>query len=174
MDKRVLGERREEVFLVVEAIIVLESGDVSKEVEVGGGGRGDGGAGDNIVRGGGVCELWRSRGSEDGGLHCSGNEDGGVEGRIVKGGGWGAGDGDNGRGRLKSVGTWAWEVPSVIVAIEDLKDGSSGVGEVLLIYVVNSRPGRDRELGEGGGGDDGGLGRSERHFKQSALLWRLF
>ena len=46
--------------------------------------------------------------------------------------------------------------------MEDFEDGSGGVGDVLLIYVIEGRPRSDGDMGEGGGGDDGGL-RSERH-----------
>jgi len=56
-----------------------------------------------------------------------------------------------------------WVVPSVVRALEDLKDGSSGICNILLIGVVKGGPGSDGDMGEGGGGDDSGLGRSERH-----------
>ena len=57
-----------------------------------------------------------------------------------------------------------WVVPSVVRALEDLKDGGGSVCNVLLVDVIKGRPGGDRDMGEGGGGDDGGLGSSEGHF----------
>jgi len=51
-----------------------------------------------------------------------------------------------------------------VVRLEDFKDGSGGVGDVLLIYVIEGRPRSDGDVGKGGGGDDGGLGGSEGHF----------
>ena len=57
-----------------------------------------------------------------------------------------------------------------MVAVEDLEDSSGSIGEVLLIDVINGGPRSDGDLGEGGGGDDSGLGRSERHLKLLASL----
>ena len=51
-----------------------------------------------------------------------------------------------------------------MVRVEDFKDGSSGIGNVLLIYIIKGRPGSNGDVGEGGGGDDGGLRGSEGHF----------
>ena len=56
----------------------------------------------------------------------------------------------------------AWVVPSIVGTLKDFKDGSSGVHNVLLVDVIKGRPGGDRDVGEGRGGDDGGL-RIERH-----------
>jgi len=50
-----------------------------------------------------------------------------------------------------------------VVGLKDFKDGGGGVGNVLLIYVIKGGPGGDRDVGKGGGGDDGGLRRVERH-----------
>jgi len=50
-----------------------------------------------------------------------------------------------------------------VVRLEDFKDSSGGVRNILLIDVVKGGPGSDRDMGEGGGGDDGRLRRSERH-----------
>jgi len=41
--------------------------------------------------------------------------------------------------------------------LKDFEDGSSGVGDVLLIYIIEGRPRSDGDMGEGGGGDNGGL-----------------
>jgi len=166
LDKTILGGCREEVLLIVEAVVVLISDDMGEEVKVGDGCGGDQGTGDDVVG--------RGRWGEDEGLGLSRNEDRGEEGGVIKNRGRQTGDGNDGRGGLKCVGTWAGEIPGVEVTVKDLKDSGSGVGEVLLIDVVNGRPGGDRDLGKGGGSDDGRLGQSERHFKQSALLWRLF
>jgi len=44
-----------------------------------------------------------------------------------------------------------------VVRLEDFEDGSGGVGDVLLIYVIEGRPRSDGDVGESGGDDDGGL-----------------
>ena len=44
-----------------------------------------------------------------------------------------------------------------MVGLEDFKDGGGGIGDVLLINVIEGRPGSDRDVGEGRGGNDGGL-----------------
>jgi len=51
-----------------------------------------------------------------------------------------------------------------VVRLEDFKDGSGGVGGVLLIYVIEGQPRSNGDVGEGGGGDDSGLRGSEGHF----------
>jgi len=51
-----------------------------------------------------------------------------------------------------------------VVRLEDFKDSGGGVGDVLLIYVIKGRPRGNRDVGEGGGGDDSRLGGSEGHF----------
>jgi len=68
----------------------------------------------------------------------------------------------------------AWVIPSVVRALEDLKDGGGGVRNVLLVDVIKGRPGGDGDVGESGGGDDGGLRGSKRHLRQLAPLCRLF
>ena len=56
------------------------------------------------------------------------------------------------------------QTPSLIVrALKDLKDGGSGVRNVLLVDVIKGRPGGDGDVGEGRGGDDSRLRREERH-----------
>jgi len=56
-----------------------------------------------------------------------------------------------------SVKIGTWEIPSIVVGLEDFKDSSSGVGGVLLIYVIKGRPRSDGDVGEGGGDNSGGL-----------------
>jgi len=53
VDEAVLGGRREEVFLIIEAVIVLEGSNVGKKLEIVGGGGRDRGTGDDIFWGGG-------------------------------------------------------------------------------------------------------------------------
>ena len=77
-------------------------------------------------------------------------------------GGWGMRD--NGLEDAGSDVEGTWVVPSVVRALEDLKDGGGGVRNVLLVDVIKGGPGGDGDVGEGGGGDDGGLRGSEGHF----------
>jgi len=51
-----------------------------------------------------------------------------------------------------------------VVRLEDFEDRGSGVSDVLLIYVIEGGPGSNRDVGKGGGGNDGGLRGSEGHF----------
>jgi len=44
-----------------------------------------------------------------------------------------------------------------VVRLEDFEDSGSSICDVLLIYVIEGRPRSDGDVGEGGGGDDGGL-----------------
>ena len=72
---------------------------------------------------------------------------------------------------MEGVGTGTWVIPSVEVRVENLKDCSGSVGDVLLIDVIKGRPGSNGDLGKGGRGNDGGLGSVERYlFKQLAPL----
>ena len=80
VDEAILGWGGEEVFLIVEAIVILKGGNVGKKVKVGDGSGGGGGAGNDV--GGGV---WWSEGE---GLGFSRNEDWRKEGGVVKSGGW--------------------------------------------------------------------------------------
>ena len=151
MDKRVLGGRREEILFFVLTVLGFMGGDVGEDVKTNNWGRGDGGAGDDI--GGTVRDVkeWEV-------LDV-------VKGRPVRSGGWGILEFGGLRGDgLKDMGgdvKRTWVIPSVVRALKDLKDGGSGVCNVLLIDVVKGRPGSDGDMGEGGGGDDGGLRRSE-------------
>jgi len=57
----------------------------------------------------------------------------------------------------------AWIVPSVVRTLKDLEDGGSSIHNVLLVNIIKGGPGGDRDVGKGRGGDDGRLGRVERH-----------
>ena len=150
MDKGVLGGRREDIFLLVVVVFGLVGGNVGKKLEVVGGSGGNGGTGDDV--GGGLGDIEER-----------------VVLDVVKGGPdelwrWGARRGSDGRGRAEGVGTRTWVIPGVEVQIENLKDCGSGVGDVLLINIIKGRPRSNGDLGEGRGGDDGGLGSVERHL----------
>jgi len=129
--------------LLVFVVLRLVGGDVGEDVKTGNWGRGDGGAGDDIVRAvrdieeGEVFNIVKSGPNEFGGLGDDRLKD--ISGNVER----------------------AWIIPSVVRALEDLKDGGGGVHNVLLIDVVKGRPGSNRDMGEGGGGDDSGLRRSE-------------
>ena len=150
VDKGILSGRREEVLLFIVTVLGFVCGDMGKELKIiGRNGRG-GGTGNNVGRRVGDVEK-------------------GEVLDVVKGGPdklwrWGARGRSDRRGRSESVGTRTWVIPSVEVRIENLKDGGSGVGDVLLVDVIKGLPGSDRDLGKGGGGDDGGLRSVERHL----------
>jgi len=153
LDERVLGGCGKEVFLFIFTVGGLVGGDMGEDVKTVDGSRGDGGAGDDIIG--------TARDVEEGEVFNL------VEGGPDRSGGWGIlklGRLRGGVDRLKDMGgdiKRAWIVPSVVRTLEDLKDGGSGVCNVLLIDVVKGRPGSDGDMGEGGGGDDSGLRRSE-------------
>ena len=153
VDEGVLGGHGEKVFLLVFLVLGLVGGDVGKNIETKDRGGGDGGTGDDIGRTVGDVEE-----REVFNIVKSGPVDSGrrrvLEFRRLR---------DNG---LEDAGgniERTWIVPSVVRALEDLKDGGSGVCNVLLVDVIKGGPGGDQDVGEGGGGDDGGLRRSERH-----------
>jgi len=144
-DEGVLGGGRKEVLLLVFTVLGLVGGDVSKDIKTDDWGGGDGGTGDNVH--GAVRDVEK-----------------GVIFWVVKNGpselrGWGTGDDglENAGGNVKR----AWVIPSVVRALEDLKDGGGGIRNVLLVDVIKGRPGGAGDVGEGRGGDDGGLRRSE-------------
>ena len=146
----VLGGRRKDVLLFIVAVLGFVGGDVGEEFEVVGRSGGDGGTGDDISRGVGDVEE-------------------GIVLDVVKGGPdefwrWGARRGSDGGRGTEGVGTRTWVVPGVEVRVKDFKDCGGGVGNVLLIDVIKGRPGGNRDLGKGGGGDDGGLRSVERHL----------
>jgi len=157
-DEGVLGGGGKEILLFVFSVLGLVGGDVSKDVETNDWGGGDRDTGDDI------CGTVRN-----------------VEERVVfwvvkdRPGelrGWGTGDDglEDAGGNVKR----AWVIPGVVRALEDLKDGGGGVRNILLIDVIKGGPGGDQDVGEGRGGDDGGLRRIERHLRQLAPLKRLF
>ena len=156
-----MGGRGEEVLFFVLMVLGFVSSDVGEDVKTINWGRRDGGASDNIVG--------TVRGVEREAFDV-------VESGPDGSGGWGIPE----LGRLRSgvdrledtsgdaKGTWV--VPSVVRALEDLKDGGGGIRNILLVDVIEGGPGGDGDVGEGRGGDDGGLRRSERHLRQLAPL----
>jgi len=157
MDKRILGGRREEVFLFVFLVLGLVGSNVGKDVKTDNWGRGDGSAGDDIS--GAVRDV------EEGIIFWV------VEDRPGKLGGWGMWDKRSGgwgilefrglRGNgLEDTGgdvERTWVIPSVVRALKDLKDGGGGVHNILLIDIIKGGPGSNRDVGEGRGGNGGGL-----------------
>jgi len=149
-NKGVLGGGRKEVLLLVFMVLGLMGGNVSEDVKTENWGGGDGSTSNNVH--GTVGDVAE-----------------GVVFRVVKDrpselGGWGTGDERSGCWGSVSIKIRTWEVPSVVVRLEDFEDSGGGVGDVLLIYVIEGRPGSNRDVGEGRGGDNGGLGVSEGHF----------
>jgi len=140
-DEGVLGGGGKEILLLIFMVLGLVGGNMSKDVKTDDWGRGDGGTGDDVCRAVGDVEE-------------------GVIFRVVKDGpselrGWGTGN--DGLEDTGSDVERTWVVPGVVRALEDLKDGGSGVRNVLLVDIIKGGPGGDRDVGEGGGGDDGGL-----------------
>jgi len=142
-NERVLGGRGKEVFLLVFTIGEFMGGDVGKDVKtVDGSGR-DGGASDDISR--------AVRDVEEG-----------VVLRVVKDRpgelrGWGTWDKRSRCWGSVSIKIGTWEIPSIMVRLEDFEDGSGSIGGVLLIYVIEGQPRSDGDMGEGRGDDGGGL-----------------
>ena len=124
LNEGVLGRGRKEILLLVFPVLGLVGGDMGKDVKAEDWGGGDGGTGDDVY--GAIGDVGE-----------------GVIFRVVKDGpnelrGWGMGD--NG---LKDAGgdvKRTWVVPSVVRALKDLKDGGSGVRNVLLIDVIKGGP----------------------------------
>jgi len=142
-----LGGHGEKVLFLVFTILGLMGGDVGKDVKADDWGGEDRGTGDNIS--GAVRDV------EEGVVLWV------VKDRPGEFGSWGTWN-----NRLEDAGgdvKRAWVVPSVVRALEDLKDGGGGVCNVLLVDVIKGGPGGNGDMGEGGGGDDSGLRRSERH-----------
>jgi len=134
-----LGGCREEVLFLVFTILRFVEGDVGKSIEaVDGGGR-DGDTGNNVlgairdVEEGEVFNVVKGRPNKLRGLRDNRLEDAG--------------------GNVKRT----WVVPSVVRALEDLKDGGGGVCNILLIDIVKGRPRSDGDMGKGGGDDSSGL-----------------
>ena len=128
---------------------------MGEELEIVGGGGRDRGTGDDIFWGGGDIGVItkgksgpdrRDGWDEDGRLGFSRDEDWGVESGIVKDRRGRAGSYEDGGQGSIHVSIRTWEIPSIEIAIQYLKNSSSSVGKILLIDVVNSRPGGDRDL----------------------------
>jgi len=157
IDKGVLGGCWKEVLVFVFSVLGFVVSDVGEDVETEDGGGRDGGAGNDIsgaVRGVEVFNVVKSGPDRSGrwGILELGRL--GVDGLEDTGGG------------VKR----AWVIPSVVRALEDLKDGGGGVRNVLLVDVIKGGPGGNGDVREGGGGDDGGLRGGERHLRQLAPL----
>ena len=148
VDKGVLGGHGEEVFFLVFSVLGLVGGDVGEDVKTKDGSGGDRSTGDDI--GGAVRVV------EEGKVLDV------VKGGPDRSGRWGilklGGLRDNGLEDAGGDVEGAWIVPSIVRALEDLEDGGSGVRNALLVDVIKGRPGGDRDVGEGRGGDDGRLG----------------
>ena len=148
MDKRVLGGCREEVLFFILTVLGFVGGDVGEDIKTIDWGGGDWGASDDII--GAVGGVERKTFDI-------------VESGPDRSGGWGIlelGGLRSGVDRLEDMSSdvkRAWIVPSVVRTLKDLKDGGSGVGDILLIYVIEGQPESNRDVGEGRGGDDGGL-----------------
>jgi len=115
--------------LLVFMVLGLVGGNMSKDVKAEDWGGGDGGTGDNVC--GAVGDV------EEGVIFWV------VKDRPSELRGWGTGDDglEDAGGDVKR----AWVVPSVVRALEDLKDGGGGIRNVLLVDVIKGGP--------GGGGD---------------------
>jgi len=155
MDKRVLGRRGEEVLFFVLSVLGFVGGNVGEDVKTINWGGGDRGTGDDII--GAVGGVERKtfdivKSVPDRSRRWGILELGGLRSRV------------DGLEDTSSDVKGAWVVPSVVRTLKDLKDGSSGVRNVLLVGVIKGGPGGDRDVGEGRGDDDGGLGRVERHL----------
>jgi len=143
IDKGVLGRRWEEVLLFVFMVLDFVEGDVGEGVKAVDGSGGDGDTSDDIS--GAVRDV------EEGVILRV------VEDRPGKFGGWGMWDKRSGCWGSVSVKIGTWEIPSIVVGLEDFKDGGGSVGDVLLVYIIKGRPRGDGDVGEGGGGNNGGF-----------------
>jgi len=126
VDKGILGGRGKEVLFLVLTVLGLMGSDIGKDIKTNNWGRRDGGAGNDI---GGTVRDVKEREVLD----------------IIKGGpDWSGGLGILKLGRLRVDGLEdaggdierTWVIPSVVRTLKDLKDGSGGVHNVLLVDVV--------------------------------------
>jgi len=154
VDKGVLGRHREKVLFLIFMVLTFVEGDMGEGAEIIGDDRGLGSAGDDV--GGAVGNV------EEGEILDV------VKGGPDRSGGWGIlefrGLRDN---RLEDMGSdieRTWVIPSIIRALKDLKDGSGGICNILLVNVIKGRPGGNRDMGEGRRGDSSGLRSVERHL----------
>ena len=154
LNEGVLGWWGKEVVLFKKTEVLLVVDSIGKDVKIGMEDRGWGCTGDDVCR-----AVWD------------------VEEGIIllvfkswpdKFRGWGISElrqlGDNG---LEDVGgdvKGTWVVPSIVRTLKDLKDGSSGVRNILLVDVIKGGPGGDRDVGKGGEGNGGRLRSVERHL----------
>jgi len=122
VDEGDLGGRGEKVFLLIFLVLGLVGSNVGEDVKTKDGGGEDGSTGDNI--GGAVRDV------EEGVVLWVVND------RPSKLGGWGTRDERSGCWGSVCVKLRAWEVPSVVVGLEDFKDGGGSVSDVLLIYII--------------------------------------
>jgi len=139
----VLGGCWEEVLLFIFMVLDFVEGNVGEGVKAVDGSGGDGGTSDNIGR--------AVRDIEEGVVLWV------VEDRPGELGGWGMWGKRSGCWGSVSVKIGTWEIPSIVVRVEDFEDGGSSISDVLLVDIIKGRPGGDGDVGEGGGGDDGGL-----------------
>jgi len=122
VDVGVLGGCGEEIFLLVFTVLGFVGGDVGEDVKTEDGGGRDRGTGDDIggtvwnVEKGVILEVVKDRPSELWG--------------------WGTGDKRSGHWGSVCVKIRTWEIPSVVVGLENFKDGGGGVSDVLLIYII--------------------------------------
>jgi len=122
VDEEVLGGRGEEVFLFILMVLGFVGGDVGKDVKTNNWGRGDGSTGDDISR--------AVRDVEEGVILWV------VKDRPGEFRGWGMWDKRSGCWGSVSVKIRTWEIPSIVVRLEDFKDGGGSVGDVLLVYII--------------------------------------
>ena len=109
-------------FLFILMVLGFMGSDMGKDIKTINWGRGDGGASDDIS--GAVRDI------EEGVIFWV------VEDGPGKLGGWGTGDKRSGCWGSVHVKIRTWEIPSVVVRLEDFKNGGSSVGNVLLVYVI--------------------------------------
>ena len=108
--------------MFVFTVLGFMEGDVGEGVKAVNGSRGDGDTGDNVsgaVRDAGEGVILRV-----------------VKDRPGKLRGWGMWDKRSGCWGSVSVKIRTWEIPSIVVRLENFENGSGGVGDVLLIYVI--------------------------------------
>jgi len=122
VDKGVLGGCWEKVLLFVFMVLDFVKDNVGEDVKAVDGSRGDRGTGDDIS--GAVRDigerviLWV------------------VKDRPGELGGWGAWDKRSGCWGSVSVKIGTWEIPSIVVRLEDFKDGGSSISDILLVYII--------------------------------------
>jgi len=59
-----------------------------------------------------------------------------LEDRPGKLRGWGTWNNRSGCWGSVSVKIRTWEIPSIVVRLEDFENGGSGIGDILLIYII--------------------------------------